>query len=110
MMSKLGLVFCEECERVASINDVDKEGKCLECQEIKINSNSHHLVSAEVEVSYEGESLIVELVDIPCLWEWSEVSREEAMYWSVADAVDKEYVYDWFSVISFSGSPALAIH
>lgn len=66
------------------------------------------LVSADIEMMFStGNSYSFRLSDIPCTWEWDEMSRAACEYWAAFEYVSNTWQnWDWFSIKSWTGSLA----
>ena len=68
---------------------------------------THLLVSADVEMMFaSGVVHSFRISDIPCVWEWDEMSRTACEYWAAFDYIGNTWHnYDWFTIKSWTGSP-----
>jgi len=64
------------------------------------------LIDVDVEMMFHcGKIESFRISNIPCTWVWYESSRDAAEYWAALDHISENYVFDWFTVKSWSGSP-----
>ena len=64
------------------------------------------LIDADVEMMFHcGKIESLRISNIPCTWMWDETSRDAAEYWAALDHISENYMFDWFTVKSWSGSP-----
>ena len=64
------------------------------------------LVDVDVEMMFHcGKVETFRLGNIPCVWEWDEMSREAAEYWSAFDHIGDNYNFTAMSIKSWSSSP-----
>ena len=63
-------------------------------------------VDVDVEMRFHcGNVGSFRIVNIPCVWQWDEVSRDAACYWAAFDHIGENYNFDWMSIKCWSSSP-----
>ena len=70
------------------------------------NRQTDLLIDVDVEMMFHcGKVETFRLGNIPCVWEWDEMSREAAEYWSAFDHIGDNYNFTAMSIKSWSSSP-----
>ena len=77
-----------------------------DAEEAKFDRQTEIMVDADVEMMFHcGKIESFRINNIPCTWVWDDTSRDAAEYWAALDHISENYMFDWFTVKSWSGSP-----